>query len=82
MQIDTIRNTIISKFNQKTLLQNIDAEQDFFDLGASSLTIVDLQLQIEEVIGLCVTTGELMINPTLNGWIDLYSKQESHEQKI
>ncbi|MEM9103884.1 MAG: acyl carrier protein [Pseudomonadota bacterium] len=69
-----IENIITSLIREKDALKDISPDQDFFDFGASSLTIVDLQLQLEQATGLKVPTGQLMINPTINGWLQLYSK--------
>ena len=71
---DTIvRHTITELFSSKPILQDITGDQDFFDVGASSLTIVDLQIQIEEALKVAVPTSELMGNPTLDGWVAIYS---------
>lgn len=73
MSDSTIRNTIIEFFRSRPLLQDIAPHQDFFDVGASSLTIVDLQIQIEEALKVSVPTSVLMGNPTLDGWVAAYS---------
>ncbi|QFT53929.1 acyl carrier protein [Microbulbifer sp. THAF38] len=67
-----ISEVIRGFFNNKPIFKNLSDEQDFFDIGASSLTVVDLQIQIEEVLNLEVATSKLMENPTLNGWISSY----------
>lgn len=69
-----IRETILEFFKDKPALEDISADQDFFDVGASSLTIVDLQIQIEEALKIEVPTSVLMSNPTLNGWVSAYAK--------
>lgn len=74
---EQIRNIITATFNEKPILKDIDADQDFFDVGASSLTVVDLQIQIEEVLKLAVQTSKLMAMPTLNGWIEAYTAQKT-----
>jgi len=43
---------------------------DFFERGASSLTIVELQIQIEEKLRLQVPTSRLMATPTMSGWLE------------
>lgn len=73
-----IRKTITSIFNEKPILKGISITQDFFDLGASSLTIVDLQIQIEKVLGLVVQTSKLMTTPTLDGWVSAYVEQKNN----
>jgi acyl carrier protein len=69
-----IRITITKFFNEKPMLQGIAVDQDFFELGASSLTVVDLQIQIEEALKKEVDTSKLMANPTLDGWVSAYSE--------
>lgn len=71
-----VRRTITELFKQKALLSNIASDQDFFDVGASSLTVVDLQLQVEGKLGRSIATSELMANPTIDGWVKLYSEQQ------
>ena len=70
-----IQIVITSAFNSKPILAGIDLDQDFFDLGASSLTVVELQIQVEQELAVQVETSKLMLNPTINGWIDTYSKR-------
>ncbi|MCW8209171.1 acyl carrier protein [Verminephrobacter aporrectodeae subsp. tuberculatae] len=48
-------------------------DEDYFDRGASSLTIVELQLQIEAELGLKVPTSDLMLDPSIAGWSRIYS---------
>jgi acyl carrier protein len=49
------------------------AEQDnYFDLGVSSLTIIELQLAVEEALGVTIPTSQLMILSTIREWIDAY----------
>lgn len=50
----------------------IDAADDFFELGASSLTIVDLQIQLERRLGCAVPTQLLMRAPSIDGWVSAY----------
>jgi aryl carrier-like protein len=71
-----VRQIITGLFKQKGILSNIRSDQDFFDVGASSLTIVDLQLQVESALGRTVATSELMANPTIDGWVQLYAQSE------
>ena len=67
-----ISEVIKGFFQEKPIFNNIVDEQDFFDIGASSLTIVDLQIQIEDALDIEVPTSKLMENPTLNGWVASY----------
>ena len=47
-------------------------DEDFFNRGASSLTIVDMQLKIEDALGCKAATSELMLHPSMNGWSRIY----------
>jgi len=53
--------------------ENIAPEDDFFDLGASSLTIVELQIQLENAFGLTAPTSSLMGSPSIQGWAGIYA---------
>lgn len=79
MSQTSIRELITELFSQKPMLRGIAADQDFFEVGASSLTIVDLQIQIEQALNVSVPTSELMRHPTLSGWVAAYvdSKQRN-----
>jgi acyl carrier protein len=79
MKINEIENIVVSLFNEKDALNNISFDTDIFDLGVSSLTVVDLQIRVEEILKLKASTSELMRQPTINGWINIYDKigQES-----
>ena len=68
-----IRNTITAMIKEKPILADIDTDTDFFDVGASSLTIVDLQIQIEKALGKEVDTAKLMSTPTIDGWVAAYN---------
>lgn len=48
------------------------ATTTIFDLGASSLSVVELQVKIEADLGVTVPTAKLMLTPTLAGWAELY----------
>ena len=74
MSEETIRKLITEQFNQKHILKDIAVDQDFFEVGASSLSIVDLQIQIEQALKLSVPTSDLMRDPTLGRWIAAYAQ--------
>jgi acyl carrier protein len=76
MSDESIRKLITELFNQRPMLRDIAADQDFFEVGASSLTIVDLQIQIEAALNVSVPTSELMRRATLDGWIGAYAQAE------
>ncbi|WP_340679280.1 acyl carrier protein [Paraglaciecola sp.] len=75
MNTTEIKTTIEKFFKEKPVLEGISQDQDFFESGASSLTIVDMQIQIEKAIGVAVETHKLMANPTIKGWVELYGSQ-------
>lgn len=76
MSTADVRGVVLGVFDSKPILQNLLGDQDFFDAGASSLTVIDMQLLIEEKLGFNVPTSHLMANPTLNAWISAYSEQQ------
>lgn len=64
---------LIKRICTETLAyENFRDDEDFFDRGASSLTIVELQLKIEEALGWTVPTSELMLNSSIAGWTRVY----------
>lgn len=73
MQSSNIKQKIIEMFKQKEAFDSIDLDQDYFDLGISSLTIIELQVKVEEVLGVNIPTTDLMRLSTINEWVDLYS---------
>ena len=73
MEDQEIAAVIVGAFKEKSILRDLEKDADFFDAGASSLTVVDLQIQIESVLGLTAETSELMSKPTINGWVSIYS---------
>ncbi|MEM9523102.1 MAG: acyl carrier protein [Pseudomonadota bacterium] len=48
-------------------------KDDFFDSGISSLTVVNMQMEIENILNKKVETKELMKNPSIDGWVSVYS---------
>jgi len=72
-----IRKAIRDVMSDKELLSNISDDQDFFEHGASSLTVVDMQIKIEALVGLAAETSKLLMNPTVDGWVSVYSAENS-----
>ena len=68
-----IKNTIVSLFRQNAIMKDITEDQDFYDLGVSSLTIVELQIVVEKELKLEVEASVLMAAPTLAEWIQIYT---------
>jgi D-alanine--poly(phosphoribitol) ligase subunit 2 len=69
---EQIQETILRLFKQKSQMRDIGVEDSFFDLGVSSLTIIELQIGVEGELGITVPTSELMRLNTIRGWIDTY----------
>ena len=67
-----IKDLIVSLFKEKENFKDIDLDDDYFDLGVSSLTIVGLQVKVEEKLGVNLSTRELMSLSTINQWVDTY----------
>ncbi|NQY35545.1 MAG: acyl carrier protein [Alteromonadaceae bacterium] len=56
-------------------MKDISVDDDFFDLGVSSLTVVELQIVIEKALGKSVSTSLLMGSPTISEWISVYTEK-------
>jgi acyl carrier protein len=68
-----IRDVIVSLFKEKENFKSIELDDDYFDLGVSSLTIVGLQVKVEERLGVSLSTRELMGLSTINQWVESYT---------
>lgn len=75
MNSTEISEIIISLFKQKEIMKDISVDDDFFDLGVSSLTVVELQIVIEKALGKSVSTSLLMGAPTISEWISVYTEK-------
>jgi acyl carrier protein len=75
---DNIREIILGLFRDKSQMKDIGEDDRFFDMGVSSLTIIDLQIGVEGVLGITVPTSELMRQGTIRGWIETYSARARH----
>ena len=58
MRNDEIRDVVISAFRNKNNMAAIGEDQNFFDAGVSSLTIIELQIKVEEILGITGPTRE------------------------
>lgn len=74
MNIEDIEKTILSAFREKEVMNEVGIDDDFFDLGVSSLTIVELQIVVEKMLGLEVPTSTLMAAPTIAEWVSVYTE--------
>lgn len=79
--MEQIRKTIVALFKARDTLQHIGLDDDYFDQGVSSLTIIGLQIDLEKELGVNIETRELMSLFTINQWIDAYTTrvQRLHE---
>jgi acyl carrier protein len=77
-----IGETIIRLFRKKGQMKNIGEDDMFFELGVSSLTIIELQIGVEEALGITVPTSELMRLGTIRGWIEAYSTRARHRDEV
>jgi acyl carrier protein len=70
-----VKDIVVATFKEKPSFAAIGLDDDYFDLGVSSLTIVGLQIAIEEKLRVAIETRELMRFSTINQWIDAYVRQ-------
>lgn len=77
-----IRNTILSLFRQNEIMKDIGEAENFFELGVSSLTIVQLQIDVEKELDLPVPTSDLMRATTINAWIALYTAKSNEANPV
>jgi acyl carrier protein len=68
---------IESAFRARNILSSIGIDEDYFDRGVSSLTIIGLRIDVERALGVMIETRELMGFSTINQWIDAYDKKLS-----
>jgi D-alanine--poly(phosphoribitol) ligase subunit 2 len=53
---------------------DLQDEEEFFDRGANSLTVVEMQIKLEKQLQIQVPTSSLMAAPSIQGWIDTYAQ--------
>jgi acyl carrier protein len=75
MTATDIRELIISLFRERESFRDIAVDDDYFNLGVSSLTIVSLQIKVEERLGVSIATRDLMGLSTISEWIDAYTRK-------
>lgn len=71
---EQIATTIRKVCREEGLLADIAEDADFFDHGVSSLAVIQMQIRIEEALNVTVATRDLMGQPTIKDWIDLYAR--------
>jgi len=77
-----VRETILRLFRQKGQMKDIGEHEKFFDLGVSSLTIIELQIGVEGELGITVPTSELMRLETISGWIEAYGAKARQQEEV
>lgn len=75
MKLQEIQNKILSLFREKELMKDLQVDEDFFDLGVSSLTVVELQITVEKALKVEVQTSVLMRSPTVAEWSAVYAEK-------
>lgn len=75
MNKEMIGSKVLGLFREKEIMKELTEEDDFFDLGVSSLTVVELQIVIEKELNLAVATSELMASPTVKEWVEVYTQK-------
>jgi len=74
---EQIAATIRAACRNEGLLAGMPEDEDFFDHGASSLAVIQMQIRIEEALNVTVATSDLMEQPTIRDWISLYTRTAS-----
>ncbi|HTJ55881.1 MAG TPA: acyl carrier protein [Nitrosospira sp.] len=77
--MEQTRDAILALFKARDNFQHIGLDDDYFDQGVSSLTVIGLQIDIEKKLGVNIETRELMGFATINQWIDAYTKRVSED---
>lgn len=66
---------IVKSLCRETLgIDDLQDDEEFFDRGANSLTVVEMQIQLEKKLQVQVPTSSLMATPSIRGWIDTYAQ--------
>jgi D-alanine--poly(phosphoribitol) ligase subunit 2 len=79
---EQIAATIRELCRREELLDGVSEDEDFFDHGASSLAVIQMQIRIEEALQVTAPTSDLMEQPTINGWISLYTRRASASTEV
>jgi D-alanine--poly(phosphoribitol) ligase subunit 2 len=79
---EQIAATVREVCQREELLAGVAEDEDFFDHGASSLAVIQMQIRIEEALQVTVATSDLMEQPTINDWINLYTRSASASTEV
>ncbi len=77
-----VREIVTGLFRERQDFREIDLNDDYFDLGISSLTIVELQIKIEDALDVTMPTSQLMRLSCINDWVEAYSKHIDRERAV
>lgn len=69
-----IAQTIRSLCIETLGIEDLKDDEEFFDRGANSLTVVEMQIRLEKKLEVQVPTHLLMASPSIQGWIDIYTQ--------
>jgi acyl carrier protein len=73
--MEQVSAIIAAVFRAKNILPTIGLDEEYFESGISSLTIIGLQIDVERALGVTIETRELMGFSTINQWIDAYTNR-------
>jgi acyl carrier protein len=75
--MEQVTAAIVTIFRARAALSTIGLDDDYFDSGVSSLTIIGLQIDVERELGVTIETRELIGFSTINQWIAAYGDKLS-----
>ncbi|MBD8529978.1 MULTISPECIES: acyl carrier protein [unclassified Massilia] len=73
MNAAEVKELIVSLFKESESFRSIGLDDDYYTLGVSSLTVIGLQIRVEEKVDVALETRELMSFSTINEWIEAYT---------
>ena len=80
MKPDALKTLIRTTWAKALAVEEVGDHQDFFDLGATSITVIDVQYTIEEQTGLNISASALFERPTVDGWAQIISDLSENKQ--
>lgn len=75
IEINEVRK-ILERF---PALVGISEAEDFFDRGLNSLSVLELQVELENCFATKINVTELLAKPSLKGWVEVLSKSVQGE---
>jgi len=77
MNAAEVKELIVSLFKESESFRSIGLDDEYYTLGVSSLTVISLQIRVEEKVDVALETRELMSFSTINDWIRAYTAKTS-----